>query len=117
MPLQQTRLTIVHTLLDSTLRAGSGYSNIINTQDYAEAVFFLESTTKEGTAPRLNLTLQVSPDGVTFFNTASTFAEVSAEDKKILTSTALGKFVRFSYAITGTDTPKFTFYLKGAFKS
>lgn len=108
----------VHTLLSSELRASTGYSNAINAGEYREAVFFLEVTTKEGTDPKLDLTLELSPDNITWFTSATVFVQSTAEVKRLLAvASGLGLFVRFSYAITGTNTPKFTFSLKGAFKS
>lgn len=113
----ESKWTRVHTLLSSALRASTGYSNSINVSEYGEALFYLNVTTKEGTDPKLNLTMQVSPDEVTWYDTATKFAESAAEGSIVVSSTMLGMFVRFSYAVTGTNTPKFTFSLKGAFKS
>ena len=107
-----------HTLLASAIHgAGTGYSNTINAGEYSQALFFLETTTHAGTSPTLNLTMQVSYDGSTWFDTTSTFAQSVTENKIILASTTLGKYVRFSYTIAGTDTPAFTFSLVGVFKS
>ncbi len=113
----ETKFSQLHTLLVSALRTGSGFTNAINASEYGEAMFYMSATTKEGTDPKLNLTMQVSPDNITWFDTATKFAESSTEAAIIVSSTALGMFVRFSYAITGTNTPKFTFSLKGVFKS
>ena len=111
----------LHSLLSSALRAGTGYSNPINASEYKEAIFFLDVTTNEGTNPTLDLTLQLSPDNPTadnWFDTASTFTQSVAAVKRLLTiASGLGMYVRFKYVIGGTNTPKFTFSLKGAFKS
>lgn len=110
----------VHSLLASALRAGTGYSNPINASEYKEAVFLLDVTTKEGTNPTLDLTLQLSPDNPTadnWFDTASVFTQSVAEVKRVLAAASgLGLYVRFKYVIGGTNTPKFTFSLKGVFK-
>lgn len=113
-----TKWAKVHTLLSSELRASTGYSNAINAGEYSEAVFYLDVTTKEGTDPKLDLTLELSPDNITWFTSTTVFAQSVAEVKRLLAvASGLGMFVRFSYAITGTNTPKFTFSLRGVFKS
>ena len=113
--------TQLHSLLSSALRAGTGYSNPINASEYEEAVFFLDVTTKEGTNPTLDLTLQLSPDNPTadnWFDTGSVFTQSVAEVKRLLAiASGLGMYARFKYVIGGTNTPKFTFSLKGVFKA
>lgn len=106
-----------HTLLSSAQRVGTGYTNAINAGEYTEALFYLSISAKEGTSPKLNLTLQVSPDNSDWYDTATKFTEATDVSKQVLPATTLGKFVRFSYAVTGSDTPKFTFGLQGVFKS
>lgn len=107
-----------HTLLSSAQRSASGYSNAINAGEYEEAVFYLNVTAAEGTNPTLDLTLELSPDNTTWYTTGTTFTQSTGAVKRLLTvASGLGMFARMAYTIGGTNTPKFTFELRGVFKS
>jgi len=107
-----------HVLLASAERgAGTGYSNAINASEYETAMFYMDATAHAGTSPLLDLTMQVSHDNSAWYYTASVFTQTTDEASRMLAATSLGYYVRFKYIIAGTDTPKYTFYLVGVFKT
>lgn len=71
----------------------------------------LRVTAAAGTTPSLTVTLQTSEDGVTWRNLQA-FAAATGVSTQRLAVSGLDRFVRASWAITGT-TPSLTFAVGG----
>lgn len=104
-----TQDLILHASGAETTDTNSGKTE---TGDKRTAALILDVTAVSGTNPTLDVTVQTSKDGVNNWYTAGTFAQktgVAAERKTFV----LDRFVRVSWAITGTATPTFTFSITG----
>lgn len=75
------------------------------------AALVLVVSARSGTNPTLDVTVQTSRDGSTWY-TAGTFTQATATGTQRKTF-ALDRYVRGSWTIGGTDTPTFTFDLRG----
>lgn len=94
----------------SAARTTTGNGSGIELGDRRVARLKLDVTAASGTSPTLDVTIQTSRDGSTWY-TSGTFAQktgVSNESKVF----AVDRFVRASWTIGGT-TPSFTFSIIG----
>lgn len=94
----------------SAARTVTGNDSAIELGDRGVARLKLDVTAASGTSPTLNVTIQTSRDGVTWY-TAGTFPQATAvsNESKVF---AVDRFVRASWAIAGTS-PSFTFSIVG----
>ncbi len=69
---------------------------------------FVDVTAASGTTPSMTLTLETSNDGSTGWQTVASFAAKTAVSSERKVFIGLDKFVRWTWAITGT-TPSLTF--------
>ena len=75
---------------------------------FTSVVVYLNATAVTGTTPSMTVTLQDSPDGVTWYNIASgAFNALTAAGSQRLVVTNVGYFIRAIATISGT-TPSFT---------
>jgi hypothetical protein len=102
---------IVLAPLDARVGA-SGTGEAYELGDRATLRVVATVTAKTGTSPTLDLTVQTSRDGVTWY-TAGTFAQFDDPDvsSPVLARQcfAIDRFVRLSWAIGGSSTPGLTF--------
>jgi len=75
------------------------------------AALVLDITAASGTNPTLDVTVQTSRDGSTWYS-AGAFTQATATSTQRKTF-ALDRYVRAQWTIGGTDTPTFTFDLRG----
>jgi hypothetical protein len=102
--------------------AAGGQSNWFRVDDVKEALLFILVSAKEGTNPTLDITIQTSPEDIDtpsprdafVLDNVLTITDVVNQVQKI---SNFGKWIRISYAIGGTNTPKFTFEIKWIGKS
>lgn len=94
----------------SAARTANGNGSSIELGDRAVARLKLDVTAASGTSPTLDVTVQTSRDGATWY-TAGTFTQrtgVASEEKVF----AIDRFVRASWTVGGTS-PSFTFSVAG----
>lgn len=95
----------------SAERAASGNAGAKELGDRAVARLVLVVSANSGTDETLDVTVETSADGSTWY-TSGTFTQATGtgtQRKAFL----LDRFVRVAWTIGGTDTPKFTFDLRG----
>lgn len=88
------------------------YSDPIDMSYYDEAIAFLNVTDHDGTTPTLDVSFEVSPDGVTWMASGDAFAQVETTDAMILKrlTANFGKWVRAKLVTAGTN-PAYTLAL------
>ena len=104
------RINSVQELLASAARTTSGVSSSIKVEQVDVLRFFVDVTATSGTSETLDITLQDSHDGSTWF-TLRQIAQITGITRPIpqhFPNRAFGKYVRVSYTIGGA-TPSFTF--------
>lgn len=98
------------TLLASATKTATGQTDAIDASGVDELSVFLNVTDVSGTSPTLDVVIQDSPDGTTWYDKES-FTQATAATSEAKRLTNFGKFVRVKYTIGGT-TPSFTFEVK-----
>jgi hypothetical protein len=110
------------TVLASSARTTSGNSTTVTVPDWSPAdprsvSVYQNVTAQSGTTPTLDMQVQWSPDGTTWYSASDTFTQVAAA-----TGTAVKQFAvkapywRLSYTIAGT-TPSYTFDVKAVYQA
>lgn len=98
------------TILPSAARTVSGTADF-DFATYSEVYLALDVTAVTGTVPTLDIKVQISPDGVIWYDEGTSFTQVTAASRPpVKKITNFGKNVRIAYTIGGT-TPSFTFSL------
>lgn len=88
------------------------YSDVIDMAYYDEAIAFLNVTAHGGTSPTLDVSFEISPDGVTWMASGDAITQVTETDSltaKKLTAN-FGKYMR-AKVITGGTNPAYTLSL------
>ncbi len=82
------------------------------------AAFYLNTTDKTGTAPTLAVTIQDSPDNVTFTNVIAftTVSDTAVANERKQIEGPFQRYVRASWVIGGSDTPGQTFSVRAVFE-
>lgn len=99
--------TTYHTLLPSAARTTSGESGVIDLGFADEAIVFLDVTAVSGTAPTLDVKIQVADPNGAYYDLAS-FTQVTAVGRQARQISNFGQKAKIVYTIGGT-TPSFTF--------
>lgn len=102
------------TLLAPLARTATEASPGFDSERQSNASFFLNVTAASGTTPTLDLTIQDSPDGVTWYNRQA-FTQVTGATTQSQRIEYFGRFLRVNAVIGGT-TPSFTFSVKANIK-
>ena len=100
------------TLHPSAARTASGNGSVVEETAHRRTLaLILAITAVSGTNPTLDVTVQTSRDGSTWY-TAGPFTQATATgtQRKVF---ALDRYVRLAWTIGGTDTPTFTFSASG----
>lgn len=107
----------LNTVHASAAETATTQSSAILAAEYSEGIAYLSSAAGTGTSPTLDIKLQTSYDGSTWFDHGSAFTQVTTStSNQVLKFTNYGKYIRFVYTIGGT-TPSFTFTLQATLKS
>jgi hypothetical protein len=107
------RKTRAITFLSSGLKtAATAQSTGFDVSAYNEGQVFVD-VTAEGGASTLDITVQTSPDNVTWY-THTTIAQITATGQTRAAITNFGNYVRINYTVGGTS---FTFSVVGVFKN
>lgn len=107
------RKTRVITFLSSGTRtAATAQSTAFDVSAYAEGQIFVDVTAEASTST-LDITIQSSPDNVTFY-THTTMSQITATGQTRQAITNYGNYVRVYYVVGGTS---FTFSIVGVFKN
>jgi hypothetical protein len=82
------------------------------------AAFYLATTAKTGTAPTLAVTIQDSPDNVTWTNVIAftTVSDTAVANERKQIEGPFQRYVRASWVIGGSDTPGQTFSVAAVFE-
>lgn len=98
------------TLAASAARTATGTGTAVELGDRTVGRLLLNVTAASGTGPTLDVTIECSADGVTWY-TSGTFAQKTAAgtERKLF---MLDRFVRARWTIAGT-TPSFAFSIAG----
>lgn len=100
---------VVDELLAPLARTTSGVSQGINKGDVREGLLLVEVSAVSGTSPTLDVKLQTSPDGASWFDLpGGALAQITASGNYALKVANFGRFIRVAYSIGGT-TPSFAF--------
>ena len=102
-------VAITASLAASAARTTSGNSGQVTVEGPTFGVM-LNVTAVSGTTPSMTLSIEWSPDGVTWYpgETADAFTAITATGARAKAFPVKGPYARASWAITGT-TPSFTF--------
>lgn len=97
-------------VLASAARTTSGTSAPFSVGSWQDVAVYLDATTVSGTTPTLDVEVEWSHDGTTWFSAdaADTFAQVTVAGKVVKLFSAKGSVARLNYTVGGT-TPSFTF--------
>lgn len=97
------------TLVESAARTASFNSDAEAVQSYDRVWAYLDITAASGTSPTLDIIIQESVDGTTWYDSGYSFTQSTATGKQRLSMPAVGGyFIRASCTIAGTS-PSFTF--------
>jgi hypothetical protein len=99
-------------LAPSAVRTTNGSGTPVATDVHSTTRLDLNVTAASGTTPSMTVTVETSKDGATNWVAAGAFAAVTTTGVTRKTVGGLDRFVRVSWAITGT-TPSFTFTVSG----
>jgi hypothetical protein len=100
------------TLIAGTALAVTTNGTTVSSGSNATLVAYLNVTAVTGEAPTLNVKIQDSPDGTTWYDVPSaTFTEAAATTTERKVFTNVGDYIRAVATIAG-DTPAFTFTVK-----
>lgn len=102
--------TVEKVLAASAERTESGQSREIDVSEFLEGQVVAEVTATAGTDETLDLAVQSSADGTLWIN-HTTFTQFTAAGSAVKLLTNLGKRLRLSWTVGGTD-PAFTFAVK-----
>lgn len=88
------------------------YSDPIDLSYYNEVIAFLNITAHAGTNPTLDVSFEISPDGLTWMASGDAFAQVTTSDAMILKrlTANFGRYVRAKLVTAGTS-PAYTLAL------
>jgi hypothetical protein len=103
--------TVPVTLHESAARIASGNGSSVELGDRGVLRLLLDVTAASGTLPSLSVDVQTSYDGTTW-RTVGGFTALATTGSERLSFAGCDRFVRASYAISGT-TPSFTFSVSG----
>jgi hypothetical protein len=107
------RKTRVITFLSSGIKtAATAQSTAFDVSAYTEGQIFIDVTTEAG-ASTLDITIQASPDNVTWY-THTTVGQITATGQTRQAITNFGNYLRINYVVGGTS---FTFSVVGVFKN
>lgn len=98
-------------LVPSAVRTASGSGGTYVMESRSTLRLALAVTAASGTSPNLAVTVENSGDGSTWYS-AGTFAAKTGTGTERKSFSGIDRFVRVSWAITGT-TPSFTFEVAG----
>ncbi len=90
--------------------SGSGPAVAVGASNTVRAQ--LNVTAATGTTPSMTVTIETSADGSTGWTSVGAFSAVTTATTARKVASALDRFIRVSWAITGT-TPSFTFNVSG----
>lgn len=99
------------TTVSSSARTANGNSAAIPLGDLGQQLAVLVNVTAvSGTSPSMTLSIEWSPDGVTFYKSdpVDTFTAITATTTAVKTFAVKAPFYHLVWTITGT-TPSFTF--------
>lgn len=99
------------TLVPSAARTTGGSGPVQAVGSASTLRVDLAVTAASGTTPALTVTLEHSPDGLSW-TTHSTFTAMTTAGTQRKVTSGLDRFIRCSWAITGT-TPSLTFAIAG----
>ena len=109
----QDHKTRVITFLSSGLKtAATAQSTAFDVSAYSEGQIFIDVTV-EGGVSTLDVTIQASPDNVTWY-THTTVAQITGTGQTRTAITNFGNYLRINYTVGGTS---FTFSVVGVFKN
>jgi len=109
----EDRKTRAITFLSSGLKtAATAQSTGFDVSAYNEGQVFVD-VTAEGGASTLDITVQTSPDNITWY-THTTIAQITATGQTRAAISNFGNYVRINYTVGGTS---FTFSVVGVFKN
>lgn len=94
-------------ILASAARTTSGTTGPVAASG-ANLNVFLDITAVGGVSPSLTLSIEWSPDGVTYATPGDALAAQTAVGADVLSATVKAQFFRLRWVISGT-TPSFTF--------
>lgn len=103
--------TVPVTLHESAARAASGDGSTVELGDRGVLRLLLDVTAASGTTPSLSVDVETSYDGSTWRPLGGFTAKAGTGSER-LSFPGCDRFVRCSYAISGTD-PSFTFSVSG----
>lgn len=110
------KYTINHVAHASGAETVTGQSAAIDVATFDEGVAFLAVTAASGTAPTLDVKVQMSHDGTTWHDEGTAFAQVMvAATPAVKKLTLIGRSMRYFWTIGGT-TPSFTFSINTTLK-
>lgn len=98
-------------LVPTTTATGAGSGPTFETRSVHTLRLALAVSAVAGTTPTLTVSLEHSPDGAAW-TTHSAFPAISAAGSARRVFTGLDRYVRCTWAVTGT-TPSFTFVVAG----
>jgi opacity protein-like surface antigen len=102
------------TFLSSGVKtAATAQSTAFDVSAYQEGQIFVDVTVKTGT-PTLDITIQTSPDNVTWF-THTTMTQITATGQVRQAITNFGNYMRINYVVGSTTS--YTFSVVGVFKN
>jgi hypothetical protein len=110
-----SRYCIVQQMLPLAARTTGGQTSGFDFGDAIESLIMVEVTAATGTGKQLDLIIQTSHDNTNWFD-HSTIATITDTGNYIDSVTQYGKYIRLSYAISGT-TPSFTFKITAVRKT
>lgn len=95
------------TVLNGAITATEN-SSAVQIVDFNGVIAYLNITAASGTDPSMTVTMQDSPDGVTWYNVPSgAFTAATGTGTQRLVLANVGPYVRASVSVSGT-TPSFT---------
>ena len=95
--------------LSSAARTSSGQSNGHIVSGFIEGRFLINISAVSGTDPTLDCKAAFSWDNSTYYSTDQSSTQLTSTGQFSIPVTNFGKYLRFEYAIGGSDTPTFTF--------
>ena len=104
------RKSAIYTPIPSVARTANGTHSLDGMAgDWDEMTLYIDVTAVSGTTPTLDVDYEVSDaQGNWYTHTSLTQATAATTERKVITA-PIGVTSRLSWAITGTDTPTFTF--------
>lgn len=108
----------IDALLPSAARTTGGQGDSFDLGEYNNAIIYLDITAAGGTSPTLDVKLQTSHDGQTWFDLPNgAFSQKTGTGKDVLqVGSNFGRYVRVDFAIGGSS-PSFTFTINAVSKN